>query len=767
MKNYVYKIEHDTLDNIDFPIQNEINQSKDILIQLFSGENPSFLEKLLSNIQKTFPKAFILTATTDGEIIHDKVLTHSSVLSITTFQETSLKFAYSENKDSFLMGQELAQQLTTDNTKLIISFANSLACNGEEFLKGVHSVNPQTMIAGGLSADNGNFKKCHIGLNENLYDRGAVGVSLNSDTLSINNFYNFGWQAIGIKHTVTKAKKNRVYTIDNLTTVDFYRKYLGESVADKLPQTAVEFPLIVDVNGFKKARAATAVHKDGSFSFAGNIIEGEKVYIGVGEIQTILSTSIDEVCNMNVETFFIYSCMARRRFLPDLIHQEIEPFAQIAPTSGFFTYGEFFTNDKPELLNQTLTAVALSESSQKRKKQKKQKKLSSKNTTFKALMHIINITSQELHEQTQLQEKIQNELNAKTHTLELIQEMSNLANWEVDLKTLKITWSKRSYQIYNVSPLEEPPTYLEFLNMVVPQDRKKLIDFREKLNDSNVHSVEIAVKRYDNKILHMLESAKLVFENGKPIKVIGTSLDITDIKMKDTLLMQQAKSAQMGEMINMIAHQWRQPLNAISSAGIKLNMQSEMDVVTKEMIRNTTQFIEDMTQKMSQTINDFMDFSKPSHTKEIINFQTILDDILKIIGTQLKNHNITLESTIEKTLQFYTYKKELEHILINLIINARDALETLDDIDKKIMITVYSKHKLLIIKVADNGGGIDDNIINRVFDPYFTTKESSKGTGLGLYMSKKILQEHMNGDIYVRNKDLGAEFTIILDELNE
>ena len=767
MKNYVYSIKDTVTSSIDKKTRDEINSSTTILIQLFSGESPQKIQILLNEIQDTFPNSLILTATTDGEIINNKVQTNSSILTISTFEHSSLKFAFSDHEDDFTIGVELANELITDNTKLVIAFANGVVSNGEEFLKGFHSVHSDVIIAGGLSADNGNFIQCHIGLNNRLYTRGVVGVSINSDVLAVNNFYNFGWQSVGLQHTITKAIKNRLYTIDDLTAVDFYKKYLGDFVTDQLPKTGVEFPLVIDIDGFKKARAATARHDDGSLSFSGNISEGEKVYIGVGEVQSILSNTMEEIDKIHAEAFFIYSCMARRRFLPDLIYKEVEPFAEIAPTSGFFTYGEFFTNKKPELLNQTLTAVALSESLTKKRETKKRRKRASQNATFKALTHIINVTSKELHEQTILQEKIHNELNAKTRTLELIQEMSNLANWEIDLKTLEVKWSKKSHELYKIPHTETPPSYIEFLNMVEPQDRKKLIDLREKLNDGNVHSIEISVRRRDNTVLHMIESAKLIFEDNKPSKIIGTSLDITEIKMKDTLLMQQAKAAQMGEMINMIAHQWRQPLNAISSAGIKLSMQNEMDLLSKENISQTASFIEEMTQKMSQTINDFMDFTKPNNEKQLVNLEEILNNILKVIGPQLTNHNINIESNIEKDFHFYTYKKELEHILMNLISNARDALESLDDIEKKIQISIYSKHDFCVIRVEDNGGGIDDEFLDRVFDPYFTTKTTNKGTGLGLYMSKKILQEHMNGNIYVRNKNAGAEFTIILDKTNE
>jgi signal transduction histidine kinase len=382
-------------------------------------------------------------------------------------------------------------------------------------------------------------------------------------------------------------------------------------------------------------------------------------------------------------------------------------------------------------------------------------------------MHIIDVTSKELHQQTRLQEKISNELIAKNNTLEIIQEMSNLGSWELDLTTMKISWSKISYKIYNIDLQEDPPSYLDFINLILPEDREKLINVHKSLDDGKIHSIEIKIRRNDNKVLTLLESGKLVFEDGEPIKIVGTTLDITELRMQDAILIQQSKSAQMGEMINMIAHQWRQPLNAISSAVIKLNLQSEMDILTKQEINETTKFIEDMTQKMSQTINDFMNFTKPNNKKELISFNVVFEDIFNIIGTQLRNHNITVSIDIQNEATIFTYKKELEHILINIITNARDALEELDDKNKYIDIKVVTKSYLCIIKISDNGGGIDDDIIDRVFNPYFTTKDSNKGTGLGLYMSKKLLQEHLAGDIFVQNKNNGAEFTIILDKNDE
>ncbi len=768
MKTYTYNATDDDLTNIinDSDIA-QINQHDSVLIQLFSGQSSDKIKRVLKYLKKKFSHATIITSSTDGEINQYEVLTLSTVISISTFSKTTLKSTYVKECDSFQTGVKLAKNLITEKTKLIIAFADGLLCNGEEFLNGIYSVNPDIIVAGGLSGDNSKFINCYVGEDDKLYDNGAVGVAFDSDELIVNSLYNFGWKAIGLKHTITKAKANRLYTINDISAVEFYKKYLGDEITEELPSTGIEFPLIIDKNGFKKARAVTAKHDDGSLSFAGNISNGDSVYLGVGEVDSILSNHLETLDNTPVESFFIYSCMARRRFIPELISKEIIPFSNSASTSGFFTYGEFYTDKKPQLLNQTLTAVALSESDTTMKQIKnKAKKPIKENRTFQALTNIINATSKELNKQTVLQEKISNELTAKTNTLNLIQEIANIGSWELDLKTMQMTWSDISCKMFNIEK-NSPPTYTEFLEMVLPEDRVRLLKVKDSLNNEDIQSIEIRAKRNDGKVLTLVESGKLVFDNNKPIKIVGTTLDITEIKIQNHILMQQSKSAQMGEMINMIAHQWRQPLNAISAVAIKLNMLSEMDLITKDEIKKTTDFIEDMTQKMSQTINDFMDFTKPTNTKELVDFDTLLDNIFNIIGTQLANHNIDVEINIEPKISLYTYKKELEHVIINILTNTRDALMESIQEHKKIKIKISSLHSLCIIEISDNAGGIKEDIIDRIFDPYFTTKETNKGTGLGLYMSRKIVQEHLRGDIYAGNINDGAKFIIKVETYSE
>jgi len=193
-------------------------------------------------------------------------------------------------------------------------------------------------------------------------------------------------------------------------------------------------------------------------------------------------------------------------------------------------------------------------------------------------------------------------------------------------------------------------------------------------------------------------------------------------------------------------------------------MQAEMGIINQQEIIDTMKFIEDTAQDMSKIINDFMNFTKPTYKKECIKFGRIIEDILKMMGAQLKNHNIKVEFDYEDE-EILTFCKELEHILINILANARDALDERKIKDKKIILKAYKKDNDFIIEIIDNAGGIKEEIMDRIFEPYFTTKEEGKGTGLGLYMSKKILNNTIGGDISVENVKDGAKFIITLKDV--
>ncbi|MDF1875474.1 response regulator [Sulfurimonas sp. SAG-AH-194-I05] len=419
---------------IDFVTDNTIKDSESLMIQVFTSRNDeAYIQNLLDILNSLFPKAQLIGSTTDGEIKDGMVSTQSTVLSFTQFENTQLS-TYISNvfDDYFDAGEKLAQNLIKVNTQVIISFIDGLSGNGEEFLNGISAVNHTIKVAGGLAGDNATFSKTFVFTKEHIYTNAVAAIALHSDNLNVHTDYSFNWLPIGKSLTITKATSNRVYTINNRTAYETYAYYLGEEVADKLPAIGIEFPLIIQRNGMSIARAVLGKEDDGSLVFAGNLNEGDVVRFGYGDSDSILGYTKENFKNIMshpVESIFIYSCMARRRFMPDLIEHETIPFSNLATTSGFFTYGEFYSAQHKELLNQTMTLLLLSESNTVNNTICIDAAVaikSNESDTIKALSHLINIASTELEEtNSKLQEETQKALKASKTKSEFLANMSH------------------------------------------------------------------------------------------------------------------------------------------------------------------------------------------------------------------------------------------------------------------------------------------------------------------------------------------------------
>lgn len=221
---------------------------------------------------------------------------------------------------------------------------------------------------------------------------------------------------------------------------------------------------------------------------------------------------------------------------------------------------------------------------------------------------------------------------------------------------------------------------------------------------------------------------------------------------KEKLLAQQSKFASLGEMINMIAHQWRQPLTAISAAAINIKTKKALDILTPDSMDSILDDIMLQTQKMSATINDFMNFFKPSKAKEEFLLKDAVEDTLRLMSAQLQVRGIKHVFTHDFEQKIVGFKNELEQVFVNILSNTRDAFEKSEKIGKHVTIECRQlEDNKVAIEFSDNAGGIDEDILDRVFEPYFTTKEPDKGTGIGLYMSKVILQKSFDGDMYIEN----------------
>ncbi len=296
---------------------------------------------------------------------------------------------------------------------------------------------------------------------------------------------------------------------------------------------------------------------------------------------------------------------------------------------------------------------------------------------------------------------------------------------------------------------------------------KKFKDFIEFKSDDLPS--EIKMQRKDDKSIYTFVTVdRILRDDGKQFQV-KFIVDITDKKRalftqkrQEELLIQQSKLAQMGEMIGNIAHQWRQPLTAISSASTDLKIKKELEILSDEILISNLDSIIERTQKMSETINDFMNFFKP--TKESIKFN--LSELIKksysMIESQLINKDIKVIFELEE-IEMTGYKNELEQVVINILSNAKDAFEDLKfskQRQKEIKIqTKDKKHKIKII-IEDNAGGVPEKIRDKIFNSYFSTKEEGKGTGIGLYMCKNIIEKSFDGKIELDVIDNKSIFTI-------
>ncbi|NQY54584.1 MAG: HAMP domain-containing histidine kinase, partial [Campylobacteraceae bacterium] len=245
--------------------------------------------------------------------------------------------------------------------------------------------------------------------------------------------------------------------------------------------------------------------------------------------------------------------------------------------------------------------------------------------------------------------------------------------------------------------------------------------------------------------------------------------EVTKNIKKNKILAQQSKLASMGEMLANIAHQWRQPLNNINLLVHFLRDNYENKAFTKKDFSSYVHDIFLQISYMSKVIDDFGDFFKPNSQYELFDLKSAFDKTFRIVSSQFGKNDIEIINDIEE-IKLFTLENELVQVLINLINNAKYELLS-SSIEKKLIFISAKKDKdKIIIKISDNAGGISEDIINRVFEPYFTTKGENEGTGIGLYMSEEIIKKHMDGIIFVNNKKyvhegityIGAIFTIIL-----
>lgn len=251
--------------------------------------------------------------------------------------------------------------------------------------------------------------------------------------------------------------------------------------------------------------------------------------------------------------------------------------------------------------------------------------------------------------------------------------------------------------------------------------------------------------------------------------LVGIARDITkeywleqEIREQQAILTQQSRLAALGEMIGNIAHQWRQPINSLGLIVQDLKEAYRFGELNQNYVETISSKAMEQIHYMSNTIDDFRNFFNPDKDKKMFSLNKSIENTKNILKQGIRNNSIECEISIPKDIFIYGYKNEFSQVIFNLLSNARDAIMSNKPKTPKIKIQVKNKKNSAEISVSDNGGGIPPDILPSIFDPYFTTKSEGKGTGIGLYMAKKIIENHMDGSLLVHNTKDGVCFTIVL-----
>ena len=267
----------------------------------------------------------------------------------------------------------------------------------------------------------------------------------------------------------------------------------------------------------------------------------------------------------------------------------------------------------------------------------------------------------------------------------------------------------------------------------------------------------------------LIEDVGDMFFNDKhePIRITGFHRDITEQERQNKIIESQNRLSAMGEMMSNIAHQWRQPIGAINNALNDLEFDIELDELTEipaEKYLATSSKVKGYTAHLSQTIDDFRKLSSDEKVKTEFKVKDVMDAAYNVVVSEYDKHKINciLSQITECGCVFVSYERELLQVFLNILNNAKDVLVEKKIQNPSVVVTMARDDTYVRINIHDNAGGIPDAIIEKVFDPYFTTKHESVGTGIGLYMSKKIIDEHFNGSLSVTNEGDGAKFCITL-----
>jgi PAS domain S-box-containing protein len=391
-----------------------------------------------------------------------------------------------------------------------------------------------------------------------------------------------------------------------------------------------------------------------------------------------------------------------------------------------------------------------------------------------------------------LEQEITEHLEAKDKLIETMQRLElatasgKLGVWDWNIQDNTLQWNEQMFEIYGITRDTFPGCFEAWKNSLLPDDLEMAMEAsRAAVHGENDYNTEFRIVHPDGRIKVIKAHAMIIRDHtGSPLKMIGINRDITEhkqiegelLRLNETLeyrvalevtknirhellLIQQSRLAAMGEMIGNIAHQWRQPLNALGLILFNIKDAYQFNTLDATYLDQAVSDGSRLVRKMSTTISDFSNFFRPD--KEIIAFSALaqIRESVALVESSFQNSQISIHIDAPHDLNLLGFPNEFSQVLLNLLSNAKESiLAHHRPIAGRVDVVLFEQDGRGCVSVCDNGGGIPPEILEKIFDPYFSTKE--KGTGIGLYMSKMIIERNMNGDITARNIAGGAEFIV-------
>ncbi|KZE69482.1 hypothetical protein AWM68_04245 [Fictibacillus phosphorivorans] len=524
--NYLFKSE---IDLQKWIVKNKLKKYENIFIQVFTGKvDKQWIDELRIQLLFHLPQAKIIGVTTDGEILSGRVTTGETVISVSTFNNSvprTFYFPLEENNNSRDLGVRLANEVIQNSTKLVFAFGDGMHMESSSFLKAFHETAPNVYLAGGNGGDNGQYENAVLFTEKGVYDNGVVAAAIDSEELYLHTHSYTEWKPAGKVFTVTDVSLDGELMIEDKSVYNLYKHYMGKEIADKLPASAIEYPLIVKKGKTYQPLSIKTSNPGEPILFHQKVNVGTKIQIGYRDAALSLR-SIDlvtkEIQDKPAEAIFLYSCMARRRYLKSTLEEEFLVIDQFVPTVGFFTYGEYFHDGTTlQMLSHALTILVVSESNDATLQKKFDSTIPEQSKEIDdllALSHLIQSSTKEMEElNDNLLESEQRYKSLFDHNPDMI--------YSMDMDGYITSVNHALVQSLGFS--QEEMLQSHALDFVCEEDHKRVVEhFRLAVHDKPQTFVTSIKKKDGSQILSSITNIPIVV-NQKVVGVFGIGKNIT------------------------------------------------------------------------------------------------------------------------------------------------------------------------------------------------------------------------------------------------